>query len=92
MKILGISEIDNDAGAALFVDSELVAAANEERFSRVKQHDGFPTRAVEWMLRVLLSLLVAPAPDRNEAQLRRLLNRRLVPVLGRPSNEDGEKR
>ena len=51
MKILGVSEIDNDAGAALFVDGQLVAAANEERFSRIKMHAGFPYRAVDWMLR-----------------------------------------
>jgi carbamoyltransferase len=50
MKVLGISEIDNDAGAVLMEDGKLVAAANEERFSRVKQHAGFPLRAVSWML------------------------------------------
>lgn len=37
--------------------------------------------AVEWMLRVLLSLLVAPAPERSEAALRSLLERRLLPAL-----------
>ena len=51
MKILGISEIDNDAGAALFIDGELHAAANEERFSRRKLHAGFPYAAVDWMLK-----------------------------------------
>lgn len=37
--------------------------------------------AVEWMLRVLLSLLIAPAPERDDAALRALLERRLVPAL-----------
>lgn len=51
MYILGISEIDNDAGAVLLKDSQVVCAANEERFSRIKQHQGFPHRAVEWILK-----------------------------------------
>ncbi len=50
MLILGISEIDNDAGAVLLRDGEVVCAANEERFSRVKQHAGFPHEAVAWIL------------------------------------------
>lgn len=50
MNILGISEIDNDAGAVLLKDAQVVCAANEERFSRVKQHAGFPHRAIEWIL------------------------------------------
>lgn len=36
---------------------------------------------IEWMLRVLLSLLVAPGPSRSEDALRDLLNRYLVPSL-----------
>ena len=51
MYILGISEIDNDAGAVLLQDGEVVCAANEERFSRIKQHPGFPHRAVDWILK-----------------------------------------
>lgn len=51
MNILGISEIDNDAGAALLVDGKVAFAANEERFSRVKAHRGFPTRTIEWILK-----------------------------------------
>ena len=51
MKILGISEIDNDAGAALLVDGQIVRAANEERFSRIKRHPGFPYRTIDWILK-----------------------------------------
>ncbi len=50
MWILGISELDNDAGAALFDGPDLVAAANEERFSRRKRHRGVPVLAVRWLL------------------------------------------
>ena len=48
--VLGISEIDNDSGAALFVDDRLIGAVNEERYSRVKRHPGFPHAAVKWLL------------------------------------------
>lgn len=50
MYILGISEIDNDSGAVLLKDAEVVCAINEERLSRVKRHQGFPHLSVEWVL------------------------------------------
>ncbi|MCC8189301.1 MAG: hypothetical protein LIP77_01520, partial [Planctomycetes bacterium] len=49
--ILGISAYYHDSAAALLVDGEIVAAAQEERFTRVKQDAGFPRRAVEYVLR-----------------------------------------
>jgi len=49
--ILGISELDNDSGAALLHDGVIVGAANEERFTRVKQQTGVPYRSIEWLLR-----------------------------------------
>ena len=51
MLILGIGELDNDSGAALIKDGETIAAANEERFTRVKQQDGMPAQAIDWMLK-----------------------------------------
>jgi carbamoyltransferase len=48
--ILGISAYYHDSAAALVVDGEIIAAAQEERFSRVKHDAGFPTRAVEYCL------------------------------------------
>lgn len=39
-----------DAAAALIHDGEVIAAVEEERFSRVKHHSGFPYRAVEYCL------------------------------------------
>jgi carbamoyltransferase len=41
---------DLDASAALVVDGSLVACAQEERFTRVKQQDGFPRESIEWLL------------------------------------------
>ena len=46
MKILGISPLDKDASASLVEDGRLLFGAGEERFSRVKQHAGFPTAAI----------------------------------------------
>ncbi|MDP6538674.1 MAG: carbamoyltransferase C-terminal domain-containing protein [Planctomycetota bacterium] len=46
MKILGISPLDKDATASLVEDGRVLFAAAEERFSRRKQHAGFPARAV----------------------------------------------
>jgi carbamoyltransferase len=51
MRVLGISCHYHDAAAALLVDGVLVAAAEEERFSRVKHDSGFPHRAIEFCLR-----------------------------------------
>lgn len=50
MYILGISEIDNDAGIALLKDREVVCAISEERLSRKKRHQGFPHLSVAWAL------------------------------------------
>ena len=48
--ILGISCFYHDSAAALLRDGELVAAASEERFTRVKHDPSFPTRAVAYCL------------------------------------------
>jgi carbamoyltransferase len=48
--ILGISAFYHDAAAALVVDGEIVAAAQEERFTRVKHDADFPQHAVEYCL------------------------------------------
>lgn len=50
MNILGISCFYHDAAAALLVDGELVAASEEERFSRVKHDSGFPRLAIRFCL------------------------------------------
>ncbi len=48
--ILGLNAYHGDAAAAIVVDGELVAAAEEERFNRVKHCAGFPARAAQWCL------------------------------------------
>ena len=51
MHILGVSCYFHDASAAILRDGRLIAAAEEERFSRIKHDFGFPARAVEFCLR-----------------------------------------
>jgi carbamoyltransferase len=50
MNILGISAFYHDSAAALIVDGEIVAAAQEERFTRKKHDPGFPHHAVKYCL------------------------------------------
>src|SRR5580704_8801503 len=49
--ILGISAFYHDSAAALVVDGEVVAAAQEERFTRKKHDEGFPQQAIDFCLR-----------------------------------------
>ena len=48
--ILGINAYHGGASACLIRDGQLVAAVEEERFSRIKYHAGFPTAAIRWVL------------------------------------------
>lgn len=50
MKILGISAYYHDSAACLVVDGEVVAAAQEERFTRKKHDPGFPGNAIAYCL------------------------------------------
>ncbi|HEX3694670.1 MAG TPA: carbamoyltransferase [Polyangia bacterium] len=52
MRILGISALYHDSAAALVVDGRLVAAAQEERFTRKKHDAGFPAHAIRYCLDV----------------------------------------
>jgi len=52
MDILGISCYFHDAAAALLRDGRLVAAAEEERFTRKKHDYAFPQRAIDFCLRL----------------------------------------
>src|ERR1700729_2588300 len=50
MRILGISAFYHDSAAALVRDGEIVAAAQEERFTRKKHDSRFPANAVQYCL------------------------------------------
>lgn len=50
MNILGISAFYHDSAACLVRDGEIVCAAQEERFSRLKHDPGFPEKAIDFCL------------------------------------------
>ena len=50
MKILGISAYFHDSAACLVVDGEIIAAAQEERFTRRKHDESFPINAMNFCL------------------------------------------
>ena len=50
MNILGINAYHGDASAALLVDGRLVAAVEEERFTRIKHDTSFPHQAIRYCL------------------------------------------
>lgn len=50
MTILGISAYFHDSAAALVKDGAIIAAAEEERFNRIKHYNGFPTIACKFCL------------------------------------------
>src|ERR1051326_6047698 len=50
MKVLGISAFYHDSAAAIVEDGKIIAAAQEERFTRKKHDAGFPKEAVKFCL------------------------------------------
>ncbi len=49
--ILGINAYHGDSSACLLKDGKLIAAAEEERFKRIKHWAGFPTDAIKFCLK-----------------------------------------
>ena len=50
VKILGISAYYHDSAVCLLIDGKIVAAAQEERFTRIKHDENFPTNAINFVL------------------------------------------
>ena len=50
MLILGISAFYHDSAAAIVRDGSIIAAAQEERFTRKKHDSGFPRHAIDYCL------------------------------------------
>ena len=50
MKILGISAFYHDSAAAIIEDGKILAAAQEERFSRKKHDSSFPIQSIRYCL------------------------------------------
>ena len=51
MNIIGISSYYHDAAAAILIDGKIVAAAQEERFSRIKSDSSFPIKSIDYCLK-----------------------------------------
>ncbi len=49
--ILGISAFYHDSAASIVVDGKIIAAAQEERFTRIKHDSNYPYNAVEFVLK-----------------------------------------
>ena len=49
-KIIGISAFYHDSAAALVIDGEIIAAAQEERFTRIKHDAQFPINAIKYVI------------------------------------------
>ena len=50
MYIVGLNSFHGDSSACLLKDGVLIAAAEEERFRRIKHWAGFPSEAMKWCL------------------------------------------
>src|SRR4030088_2591465 len=50
MRVLGISAYYHDSAAALVEDGRIVAAAQEERFTRRRHDEGFPRKALAYVI------------------------------------------
>ena len=48
--ILGISAFYHDSAASIIIDGKIIAAAQEERFTRIKHDDNYPFNAIEFVL------------------------------------------
>ena len=51
LSILGISAFNHDSAAALVIDGKIIAAAQEERFTRKKHDSSYPRNAVDYVLK-----------------------------------------
>ena len=51
MNIIGISAFYHDSAASLVIDGEIVAAAQEERFTRIKHDPSFPVNSIQFCLK-----------------------------------------
>ena len=77
MNVIGINAFHGDSAACLLIDGKLRAAAEEERFRRIKHWAGFPSKAIEFCLdEVGLTLsdidIIAINSDKNAAKKQKL--------------------
>ena len=56
--ILGISAFYHDSAATILIDGKIVAAAQEERFTRIKHDSNYPHNAINFVLKFATALTV----------------------------------
>jgi len=86
MIILGLNAFHGDSSACLLVDGQLTAAAEEERFRRIKHWAGFPTEAIRYCLKaggITIDHVDHIAINRNPSA--NLLKKALFAFCNRPS-------
>ena len=86
MKILGLNAYHGDSSACLLIDGQLVAAAEEERFRRVKHWAGFPSRAILYCLEEAGISLGEIDVVANNSDPRANLGRKILYTLARRPN------
>ena len=57
MNILGISALYHDSAAAIVCNDKIVAAAQEERFTRKKHDSSFPANAVDFCIKLANNII-----------------------------------
>ena len=86
MIILGINAFHADAAACVVCDGRLVAAAEEERFTRIKHWAGCPTQAIDYCLQEAgISLAEVDHIAVNRDPQAHLLDKALYTFLKRPN-------
>jgi len=63
MTILGISAFYHDSAAAIVKDGEIIAAAQEERFTRKKTRPRIPANAIRWCLNMRAAAWTGSTPS-----------------------------
>ena len=90
MIILGLNAFHADSSAALVRDGKLIAAAEEERFRRIKHWAGFPSQAVAYCLREAGVTALRCGPYRVQSgQSRQLLRKIAYFLTKRPRYQSG---
>ena len=86
-KIIGINAYHGDSSACLVVDGKLVAAVEEERYTRIKHWAGFPSESVLYCLRESgLSLADIDAIVINSDPRANLFRKFIYVILNRPNS------
>ena len=51
MNILGLSAYYHDSSACILIDGEIIAAVQEERFTRIKHDSSFPSKSIQYCIK-----------------------------------------